>query len=289
MSQRRKRKLESKYLVRRVVFVLLVTVILALGVWWLWGVLGLGDKPEDSSSQSSPESLSQSQQEPSSSQGQEEGTSSQSTSSGEPSSGESEEESVPVDAQGDWRLVLVNPTHAIDSEPDIQLTDINGYQFDSRIVQNIQDLLAAAKEDGINLTIISGYRTLERSRILYANKVAEYEAMGYDNETAKVEAAKWVAPPGTSEHHTGLAMDIVSSDYYTKYSDLVEEFANDPEAIWLKENCARFGFILRYPQDKVDITGINFEPWHFRYVGEEHAAKIMEQGICLEEYLGETD
>ena len=275
MSRRRK-KLETKYLVRRVVFVLIVTVLLALAVWWLWGFLGLDGEPEGSSS-SQPESSSQSSSEPESQPESE-------PSSQEPEEPASEGDSVPVDP-ADWRLVLVNPTHAIESELDIELTQVGGYNFDSRIVENIQALLDAAQADGIHLTIISGYRTLERSQVLYDNKVAEYIAMGYDEASARVEAAKWVAPPGTSEHHTGLAMDIVSSDYYTKYSDLVEEFADDPEAIWLKENCARFGFILRYPQDKVEITGINFEPWHFRYVGEEHAAKIMEQGICLEEYL----
>ena len=275
MSRRRK-KLETKYLVRRVVFVLIVTVLLALAVWWLWGLLGLDGEPEGSSS-SQPESSSQSSSEPETQPESERAYQ-------EPEEPASEGDSVPVDP-ADWRLVLVNPTHAIESELDIELTQVGGYNFDSRIVENIQALLDAAQADGIHLTIISGYRTLERSQVLYDNKVAEYIAMGYDEASARVEAAKWVAPPGTSEHHTGLAMDIVSSDYYTKYSDLVEEFADDPEAIWLKENCARFGFILRYPQDKVEITGINFEPWHFRYVGEEHAAKIMEQGICLEEYL----
>lgn len=171
----------------------------------------------------------------------------------------------------------------------MEFDEVQGYKFDSRITGKIRELIAAAKEDGVNLAIISGYRTMDRSRMLYANKVAEYRAMGYDEAAAKVEAARWVAPPGTSEHHSGLAMDIVSADYYTKYSDLVEAFENDPEAVWLKENCARFGFILRFPKDKTGITGINFEPWHFRYVGEEHAKAIMEQGLCLEEYLGETE
>ena len=176
---------------------------------------------------------------------------------------------------------------AIEKELEMTFDEVQGYKFDSRIAGRVRELIAAAKEDGYSLAIVSGYRTMDRSRVLYANKIAEYQAMGYDEATARVEAAKWVAPPGTSEHHSGLAMDIVSGDYYTKYSDLVEEFENEPEAVWLRENCARFGFILRFPKDKVEVTGINYEPWHFRYVGEEHAAAIMEQGLCLEEYLGE--
>ena len=186
-------------------------------------------------------------------------------------------------------MVLINPTHAIEKELDIEFDEVNGYKFDKRVAGKVRELIAAAKEDGYSLAIVSGYRTMDRSRMLYANKVAEYQAMGYDEATAKVEAARWVAPPGTSEHHSGLAMDIVSGDYYTKYNDLVEAFENEPEAVWLKENCARFGFVLRFPKDKTDITGINFEPWHFRYVGEEHAQVIMEQGLCLEEYLGVLD
>ena len=171
----------------------------------------------------------------------------------------------------------------------MEFDEVQGYKFDSRIAGKVRELIAAAKEDGYSLAIVSGYRTMDRSRMLYANKIAEYQNMGYDEATAKVEAAKWVAPPGTSEHHSGLAMDIVSGDYYTKYSDLVEAFENEPEAVWLRENCARFGFILRFPKDKTEITGINYEPWHFRFVGEEHARAIMDQGLCLEEYLGETD
>ena len=277
---RRKKKLAAKYLVRRVVFALLVAALLALAAWGLWSLLGPdgeGEEPPESHSLAQSGESAPAEPEPSSG-----------ASEAAPESSQAEPEAPEVDPT-DWRLILVNPTHPIDAELDIELASVGGYNFDSRITENIEALLAAAREDGISLAIISGYRTMERSEYLYHNKIAEYEAMGYDEATARVEAAKWVAPPGTSEHHTGLAMDIVSADYYTKYSDLVEEFENDPEAVWLKENCARFGFILRFPKDKVEITGINFEPWHFRYVGEEYAAQIMEAGICLEEFLGETE
>lgn len=203
------------------------------------------------------------------------------------SSSSQEEPSSTVDKEG-WHLRLVNPTHALEKELDIELTEIGGYKFDARIADAVNALLAAAQEDGVSLAIISGYRTMDRSRTLYTNKVQEYLNAGYPQAEAEAEAAKWVAPPGTSEHHTGLAMDIVSGDYYTKYSDLVEAFENEPEAVWLRENCARFGFILRFPKDKEKITGIHYEPWHFRYVGVEAAQEIMDKGLCLEEYLGET-
>ncbi|MEA5012495.1 MAG: M15 family metallopeptidase [Angelakisella sp.] len=238
-------------------------------------------------SSSLPHSASSSASE-SSSQPQSQSSSPQSESSSSPASSQPTGGGDVID-ETDWRLKLVNPTHAItESQLPTEFEEVGGYKFDARVAPAVRELLAAAKEDGIGLTIISGYRTIERSRTLYNNKVQAYLNAGYSQANAEKEAAKWVAPPGTSEHHTGLAMDVISVGYYNKFSDLVEEFAYEPEAIWLKENCARFGFILRFPASKEDITGIHFEPWHFRYVGKEAAAEIMEKGICLEEYLGKA-
>ena len=104
---------------------------------------------------------------------------------------------------------------------------------------------------------------------------------GISYEKAYEEAGNTVAYPGTSEHQLGLAVDIVAKDY----QQLDDKQANTEEAKWLKEHCAEYGFILRYPLDKTEETGIIFEPWHYRYVGKEAAKEIMEQGICLEKYL----
>ena len=104
---------------------------------------------------------------------------------------------------------------------------------------------------------------------------------GLDRAAAEELAADEVARPGTSEHQLGLAVDIISN----AHPELNEAWAETEEAKWLTENCAQYGFILRYPPDKSDITGIVWEPWHFRYVGEDAAAYIMENGLCLEEYL----
>ena len=275
----RKKKLEMKYLVRRTVFLVVLMLLLFGAGWGLWWLLS-GEGEEGPGSSGTAQSPSQTPSQP------------ETSASPDPepvSVPDPEPDPGPAIDPDDWQLVLINPTHSIEKELEIEFDEVQGYKFDSRIAGKVQELIAAAKEDGYSLAIVSGYRTMDRSRMLYANKIAEYKTMGYDEATAKVEAAKWVAPPGTSEHHSGLAMDIVSGDYYTKYSDLVEAFENEPEAVWLRENCARFGFILRFPKDKTDITGINYEPWHFRFVGEEHARAIMDQGLCLEEYLGETD
>ena len=99
-----------------------------------------------------------------------------------------------------------------------------------------------------------------------------------------MEAARWVAPPRQSEHNAGLAIDVVSRDYDQVYGDLMHEFEDFPAFTWLSEHCAEFGFILRYPEDKQEITGITYEPWHYRYVGVEHAQKMQELDLCLEEY-----
>lgn len=297
MSSSNRPKLARKYVIRRTVFLILLAALLGILLWALaWSLLPREDDGKNSSPSSSSVSQSPSSSEngTASSESQDPSSSTQS----EPSSISSEPSSAPppssssgatgTEVSGDWKLVLINPTHSISQELGFATDEVQGYKVDARMAPALREMLAAAKADGYSLTIISGYRTIERSRILYQNKVQEYKNAGYSDADAKVEAAKWVAPPGTSEHHTGLAADIISSDYYNKYSDLVEEFENEPEAIWLRENAPRFGFILRFPKDKEEITGIHYEPWHFRYVGVEAAQAITDQGLCLEEYLGEA-
>lgn len=198
----------------------------------------------------------------------------------------SELESEPIDAAEDWRLVLVNSSNRLDGDYDVELANVNeSYQLDARIVEDMKEMLAAAKADGYTLQICSAYRSTERSRVLYSNQINKFKAAGYSDEDAAVEAAKWVAPPGTSEHNTGLSADIVSGDYFTKYAELEHDFEKFDEFKWLYANCAKYGFVLRYPKDKQEITGITYEPWHYRYVGKENAQRIMDEGLCLEEFL----
>ena len=183
-------------------------------------------------------------------------------------------------------LILVNPWNHIPEDYTLEFENVQGnYRLNIKAAESAKNLVAAAKEAGFNMLLCSGYRTVERSAQLYANKVKDFISYGYSEADAKVEAAKWVAPPGTSEHHTGLAMDLVSSDYWGYYSDLEHDYEKFDSFKWMYEHCAEFGFILRFPKDKQDITGITYEPWHYRYVGVEAAAYIMENGLCLEEYL----
>lgn len=187
------------------------------------------------------------------------------------------------DLEQDWKLVLVNSTHFMEEGYVPELAEIeNNYYFDARAVADLQAMLKAGRAKGLDFWICSAYRTMEKQTSLYENKVSRLmseEGLGY--EMAYEQAGNTVAFPGTSEHQLGLAVDIVAKDYQI----LDDKQANTDEAKWLKEHCHEYGFILRYPLDKTEETGIIFEPWHYRYVGKEAAKEIMEQGICLEEYL----
>ncbi len=207
-----------------------------------------------------------------------------SVSSSAPESTSSHAQETPEKDYG--TLILVNPWNHIPEDYSPELETVQGkYQMDIKAAESARNLVKAAAEAGFNMQLCSAFRTVEKSAELYQKKVNEYISSGYSEADAKVEAAKWVAPPGTSEHHTGLAMDLVSSDYWGYYSDLEQDYENFDSFKWMYAHCHEFGFILRYPKDKQDITGITYEPWHYRYVGVEAATYIMENGLCLEEYL----
>lgn len=173
--------------------------------------------------------------------------------------------------------LLVNPDNLMPEDYKPTVVSVGGsYKLETRAAAAWQKMQAAASNDGVSLWIISAYRTLERQTELYNEKVEEYKALGYSEADAKKEAGKWVAVPGTSEHCLGYAADLCS---------LEESFENSNQFAWLQKHCAQYGFILRYPKDKVDITKISYEPWHYRYVGSNHAQIIMSEGLCLEEYL----
>ena len=187
----------------------------------------------------------------------------------------------------DWRLVLVNSTHFMEKDYVPDLTEIeNNYYFDARAAEDLKAMLAAGRAEGLDFWICSAYRTMEKQSSLYENKVSRLmNEEGLSYKEAYKQAGNTVAYPGTSEHQLGLAVDIVAKDY----QQLDDRQANTEEAKWLKAHCAEYGFILRYPLDKTEETGIIFEPWHYRYVGKEAAKEIMEQGICLEEYLTDSE
>ena len=183
-----------------------------------------------------------------------------------------------------WNLVLVNASHPMEEGYVPELTEIQpGFSVDTRIANAARKMLADAEKAGLHVEMCSAYRSIERQEQVFGQSMKERVKKGMGYWEAYEETAMNVALPGTSEHALGLALDLISN----QYSELDEQQEGTAEAKWLKENCYKYGFILRYPPEKTHITGIIYEPWHYRYVGEEHAERIMELGITLEEYLQE--
>ena len=181
-----------------------------------------------------------------------------------------------------WKLVLVNGENSIESDFQVELVTIaGGEKVDQRIKAPLEKMLEAMRAQGMNPIVCSGYRTIEKQASLFEECINLKLKKGIDYTTAFFETRQRQALPGTSEHHTGLAVDIVGKGHQSL--DYSQE--NTKEAKWLAEHCAEYGFILRYPKDKMSVTGVEYESWHFRYVGEDAAKYIMENKITLEEYL----
>lgn len=189
-------------------------------------------------------------------------------------------------AGADWNLILVNDWNAIDEAyvATIPFEDYNAtWQFDGRALPQLNQMVEAANVAGCDIWGQSLYRDYETQKVLYWRQVDELLAQGKGQEEAETEAATIVKRPGTSEHNSGLAVDFECSEF----QDLDEEFENTTAFAWLMDHCAEYGFILRFPKDKENITGVIYEPWHYRYVGVDAAKEIMSRKICLEEYLQE--
>ena len=187
--------------------------------------------------------------------------------------------------KNDWRLLLINKQHPVPDGYEVELGNINTMkgimQCDARIIDDLLSMLQAAKDDGINLWICSPYRDYAYQEMLFDRKINKYMGAGYSYMEAYMLASQVVTVPGASEHQLGLALDIVCDTY----TALDEGFGETDAGKWLLEHSREYGFILRYPKGKEYITGIDFEPWHFRYVGVEAATVIMDEGITLEEFV----
>lgn len=198
---------------------------------------------------------------------------------------------VPALAGDDDRLLtLVNKEHTLSSdyEPDtlVRLSGFmsgnSGVSMCATAAEALEELVNAARADGIkDIYAISGYRSYGVQSGLYTRKVTYYRNLGYGVEDARSYAATVVAPPGASEHQTGLALDFGTAE--NGYA-LTDSFADTALGRWLDTYSWRYGFILRYPENKTDITGYIYEPWHFRYVGQPHAEYMYKNDLTLEEY-----
>jgi D-alanyl-D-alanine carboxypeptidase len=189
-----------------------------------------------------------------------------------------------------WQLCLVNAENPLPDDYDPDPIDIgDGMQFNRAAADSLLDMLHDGQAAGYHLTLCSAYRSIDRQRELYNLQVSRQRDAGKSLAQAQADAVHIVAYPGTSEHATGLAADIVTQEYLAQYSSLTSGFEQTDAFVWLREHCAEYGFVLRYPSDKTEITGIIYEPWHFRFVGQEAAEEMTKSNLCLEEYLGQAD
>lgn len=194
----------------------------------------------------------------------------------------------PEGSTTDWNLILLNPEeeNKIDAELDFVQTEFDGQLCDTRAAEAYQSMKdAALSEANATLFLRSGYRSIITQNVNYEAAVNRYREQGYSEEDALARTNAYYTVPGHSEHHSGLAFDIITPEYHRDIWSLDERFAATDAYTWLKENSWKYGFVLRYPKDKQTITRINFEPWHYRYVGVEHARFMQESNLCLEEYI----
>jgi D-alanyl-D-alanine carboxypeptidase len=183
--------------------------------------------------------------------------------------------------EDNWNLTVVNTGYRIpsDYEPDLVYVCGSGERLDRKVAVQYEKMYKAAAKEGVYLTPCSGYRSYELQERNYNRKVDYYKSQGYSTAQAKVKAATSIMPPGSSEHNLGYAMDIVC----------VEEYFEDSKQFkWLQKNAADYGFILRYPKNKQNVTKVIYEPWHWRYVGVDAAKAMKSSGLTLEEYMGVT-
>lgn len=184
-------------------------------------------------------------------------------------------------------LLLVNKTHPLpeDYEPSLKRLSDYGADVDESAYDALIAMLKDGNQEGLSFWIASSYRSVKRQRELLDEDIAALVQQGYSYSQAYEEVVKETMPAGCSEHATGLAVDLVAKDYQI----LDEKQGSTEEVLWLQKHCSQYGFILRYPQGKEDITKVSYESWHFRYVGVEAAEEITSRGITLEEYLNSVE
>lgn len=292
-AARARRKKEIRR--NRIIFAILCLALLALIVFGMVKLVGLFTKDKDSSSGSTSSSTSISVSGDSTS---EPASGSEFGSTSSPESG-SASTSEPASATGtaattgggdaDWLLTLVNnnvklPDGWEDSLETKVADSSTGKELATVAADAFINMKNAAAAEGVDLMLCSGYRSVEYQQSLFDAEKQKWLDKGNSEEEAYNQAKTVVAVPGYSEHNSGLAADIVTP----KHQNLDEAFGKTDAAKWLFEHAPEYGFILRYPENKQAITGIIYEPWHYRYVGVENAKAITASGLCLEEYLDEN-
>ena len=283
LRQKMRKKRRQRRRRRLMLLAVAAVALIALLLFLIFKGIGAGDKDESSSAQQSSSAV-QSQSQPA----QSAGSDSQQTQSGsEPASAQAADPGSGrevVGSRDDWRLILANKNSPLPEgyAPELVTLADSSLQMQTEAAAAFDEMRQAANATGLHLMACSTYRSVERQTELYDAEVQKWIGKGYAEADAREKAATVVMIPGCSEHNTGLAVDVGS----VTNQRVEEDFEDEPEFDWLQEHAAEYGFILRYPSDKQAITGVSYEPWHYRYVGVENAKAIKESGLCLEEYLG---
>jgi len=185
----------------------------------------------------------------------------------------------------DFYLILVNRNHALPCNFTRDFLRLeatgNGTQLHATAAQYFRAMQQAGRADGVELIARSGYRNTDQQQLFFETRIQRYRNEGHSHQAAVDMAARWIKPPRCSEHETGLAMDILSPGMQS----LLQSFDQTAEFRWLQNNAHSFGFILRYPRGAEAITEVNYEPWHWRFVGIENATAIRSSGLVLEQWL----
>ena len=283
LRQKMRKKRRQRRRRRLMLLAVAAVALIALLLFLIFKGIGAGDKDESSSAQQSSSAV-QFQSQPA----QSAGSDSQQTQSGsEPASAPASDSGSGIEVVGsrdDWRLILANKNSPLPEgyAPELVTLADSSLQMQTEAAAAFDEMRQAANATGLHLMACSTYRSVERQTELYDAEVQKWIGKGYAEADAREKAATVVMIPGCSEHNTGLAVDVGS----VTNQRVEEDFEDEPEFDWLQEHAAEYGFILRYPSDKQAITGVSYEPWHYRYVGVENAKAIKESGLCLEEYLG---
>ena len=181
-----------------------------------------------------------------------------------------------------WCLILTNAEYPVPEDYEVELDAIPGTEqsVDKRIYEPLMTMIGDMKDQGLSPIVCSGYRTLDKQEKLFNRKVLSFVKAGHTKEESYNLARQTISIPGSGEHCLGLAVDF----YTRRYHKLERAFEDTPESKWLVEHAQDYGFVMRYGENKTDITGIQYEPWHYRYVGVEAANYMKDNELSLEEF-----
>ncbi len=188
----------------------------------------------------------------------------------------------------EWALYLIDSEHPLPASFSAELKEVDRtFMLDARCADYAKAMIEAAEKDGVDLIVVSAYRSVEKQAENFKIYNDTLIKKGFSPSEAYKKTAAEIAMPGASEHNAGLALDILTEDWWETHDDITDDFENTEEFIWLWENAWKYGFILRYPKNYENVTGFSYEPWHYRFVGTYHAEMIYRSGVCLEDYIAD--